>query len=85
MFRPASLSLLMSLPDTVRSIPVEVGFSLIDAKTHHAAAHLDTLQVGLSRTRTGYLEGVSPTPTRPRVKSETGAEGKACVLFQTDR
>jgi hypothetical protein len=48
-------SLAHSLPDTVRSIPVEVGFSLIDARSHHAATHLDTLQVGLSRTRTGMI------------------------------
>ncbi len=48
-------SLAHSLPDTVRSIPVEVGFSLIDAKSRHAATQLDTLQVGLSRTRTGMI------------------------------
>ena len=44
-----------SLPDTVRSIPVEVGFSLIDAKSHQAATQLDTLKVDLSRTRTGMI------------------------------
>ncbi|HUI09613.1 MAG TPA: GWxTD domain-containing protein [Bacteroidota bacterium] len=44
-----------SVPDTVKSIPVEVGFSLVDAKSLHAASQLDTIQVSLSRSRTGML------------------------------
>ena len=48
-------SLSRSLPDSVRSIPVEIGFSLVDANSHHAASHRDTLEVGLTRTRTGAI------------------------------
>ncbi len=43
------------VPDSVKSIPVEIGFALIDAKSHAAAVQRDTIQVGLVRTRTGTI------------------------------
>jgi tetratricopeptide (TPR) repeat protein len=48
-------SLSRNLPDSVESIPVEIGFSLVDSKSHHAAVQRDTMDVGLSRTRTGAI------------------------------
>ncbi len=48
-------SLSRALPDSVKSIPVEIGFSLVDAKSRHAVTQRDTMQVGLSRTRTGAI------------------------------
>ena len=48
-------SLSHNLPDSVKSIPVEIGFSLVDSKSHHAAVQRDTMDVGLSRTRTGTI------------------------------
>lgn len=44
-----------SLPDSIRSTPVEVGFALVDAQSHHALTQVDTVQVGFSRTRTGMV------------------------------
>lgn len=43
------------LPDTVHSVPVEIGFSLIDSKSHHAASELDTVNLDLSRSKTGAI------------------------------
>ena len=48
-------SLSHDLPDSVKSIPVEIGFSLVDAQSHHAASQRDTMQVGFTRTRTGAI------------------------------
>ncbi len=48
-------SLSRGLPDTVKSIPVEIGFSLVDAGAINAVTRLDTMQVGLTRTRTGVI------------------------------
>jgi tetratricopeptide (TPR) repeat protein len=48
-------SLSRGLPDSVTSIPVEIGFSLVDAESRHAVTRRDTIQVGLSRTRTGAI------------------------------
>jgi len=42
-------------PDSVKSLPVEIGFSLIDAQSRHVAVLRDTIQVGFSRTRTGAI------------------------------
>ena len=44
-----------SLPDTVQSLHLEVGFSLVDSRSHHEATQLDTLQVSLSHSRTGII------------------------------
>ena len=44
-----------SLPDSILSTPVEVGFALVDAHSHHALRQVDTVQVGFSRTRTGMI------------------------------
>ncbi|HTY59291.1 MAG TPA: GWxTD domain-containing protein, partial [Bacteroidota bacterium] len=43
------------LPDSVTTVPVEIGFSLVDAKSHHKAVQRDTMAVGLARTRTGTI------------------------------
>ncbi|HMK39791.1 MAG TPA: hypothetical protein VK569_10645, partial [Bacteroidota bacterium] len=48
-------SLSRAVSDTVKSIPVEIGFSLVDAKARNAATQLDTIQVGFGRTRTGAI------------------------------
>lgn len=48
-------SLSHALPDSVKSIPIEIGFSLVDAKSHHSASQRDTMEVGLTRTRTGAI------------------------------
>lgn len=48
-------TLVQMLPDTVRATRVEVGFSMIDARSHTAEAHLDTVDLDLSRTRTGAI------------------------------
>jgi GWxTD domain-containing protein len=44
-----------SLPDTVREVPVQVGFSLIDSKSHLATSDLDTLTLNLSRSKEGAI------------------------------
>jgi GWxTD domain-containing protein len=43
------------LPDTAKSVPVEIGFSLVDARSRKAASDLDTFNLDLSRTRTGAI------------------------------
>ena len=43
------------LPDTVRSAPVEIGFSLIDARSQNETTTLDTILVGLSHAKTGAI------------------------------
>lgn len=43
------------LPDSVSAVPVEIGFSLIDARSEHAAVQLDTLQIGLSHRQAGVI------------------------------
>jgi hypothetical protein len=43
------------LPDTAHTVPVEIGFFLIDSKSHKAASQLDTINVDLSHTRTGAI------------------------------
>jgi hypothetical protein len=48
-------SISRGLPDSVKSLPVEIGFSLIDAQSRHVAVLRDTIQVGFSRTRTGAI------------------------------
>ena len=48
-------SLSHNLPDSVKSIPIEIGFSLVDAQSRHSATRRDTMEVGLSRTRTGTI------------------------------
>jgi hypothetical protein len=39
----------------VKSIPVEIGFSLVDANSHHATSQRDTMQVGFTRARVGAV------------------------------
>jgi hypothetical protein len=43
------------LPDTLQSVRVEIGFSLVDARSHTTVSHLDTLTMDLSRSRTGAI------------------------------
>jgi hypothetical protein len=48
-------SISRDLPDSVKSIPVEIGFSLVDANSHHATSQRDTMQVGFTRARVGAV------------------------------
>lgn len=48
-------SISRSLPDTLQTVPVEVGFSLVDAKSQHAFTELDTVNVDISHSRTGMI------------------------------
>ena len=48
-------SISRSLPDTVRTVPVEVGFSLVDARSQHVARELDTVDLDISHSRTGMI------------------------------
>ena len=48
-------TLARSLPDTLRNVPVEVGFSMIDARSEHRVSELDTVVIDLRKRRTGAL------------------------------
>jgi len=48
-------SISRSLPDTVRTVPVEVGFSLVDARSQHGTSELDTVDLDISHSRTGMI------------------------------
>jgi tetratricopeptide (TPR) repeat protein len=48
-------ALTRGLPDSVRTLPVEVGVSLIDAHSQRAGIRIDTLMIGLSGQRTGGI------------------------------
>ena len=48
-------SISRSLPDTLQTVPVEIGFSLVDARSEHAASQVDTVNVDIFHSRKGMI------------------------------
>jgi hypothetical protein len=47
--------LAQAVPESVRSIPVEIGYSLVDRNSVHRAMNLDTIQVNFPASRAGAI------------------------------